>query len=290
MNARLSIGAVAKATGIPANTIRTWERRYDFPPSERTSGGHRVYRKAVVDHLCLVRRALDLGHRPAQLLKMPREQLQDLLGPTEPAEGPVDELLDAVRRLDGPGLERLLACELSRRGAIPFFDTVAIPFLHAVGEAWENGEIDVFHEHFASQRISTLLSAHWYASQAGPRGNVVLAGLPGEEHVIGLHMVAAVLTQLGWNPIFLGRNTPVDDIVACAAQVDAQIIAVTLSVHTDPAQAKLLLQGLARSVSDDVHVICGGGGAVEVDGIQRLGGFEELQDWLEQLPRLSRSA
>lgn len=290
MTAKLAIGAVAKATGIPANTIRTWERRYDFPPSERTSGGHRVYRRSVVDHLCLVRRALELGHRPAQLLKMPREQLEDLLGPADARQGPVDDLMEAVKRLDGPGIERMLSAELSKRGAIPFFETVAIPFLHQVGEAWEREEIDVFHEHFASQRLSALLGAHWYASQAGPRGNVVLAGLPGEEHVIGLHMVATILAHQGFNPIFLGRNTPIDDIVACANQVDAQIIAVTLSVHTDEAQGRLLLEGLARTAPSSVDVICGGGGAVAVEGVHVLTSFETLQDWVDARPVLSRSA
>lgn len=290
MSAKLAIGAVAKATGIPANTIRTWERRYDFPPSERTSGGHRVYRKSVVDHLCLIRRALELGHRPAQLLKMPREQLEDLLGPIEDHQGPVEELMDRVKKLDGPNLERMLAAELSKRGSIPFFEAVAIPFLQQVGDAWAQGEIDVFHEHFASQRLSALLGANWYASQAGPRGNVVLAGLPGEEHVIGLHMVATILAQQGFNPIFLGRNTPIDDIVACAQQVDAQIIAVTLSVHTEEPQARLLLEGLARAAPSDVDVICGGGGAVAVDGIHTLTSFEALQDWIDRRPALSRSA
>ena len=34
--AMLSIGAVAKATGIRVETLRTWERRYGFPRPERT--------------------------------------------------------------------------------------------------------------------------------------------------------------------------------------------------------------------------------------------------------------
>ncbi len=37
-----NIGIVARMTGVPENTLRVWERRYDFPQSARTEGGHRL--------------------------------------------------------------------------------------------------------------------------------------------------------------------------------------------------------------------------------------------------------
>ena len=37
------VGVVADWLGIPASTLRTWERRYGLGPSERTRGGHRRY-------------------------------------------------------------------------------------------------------------------------------------------------------------------------------------------------------------------------------------------------------
>ena len=39
----LSISALSQATGVPVETLRTWERRYGFPIPQRTSAGHRVY-------------------------------------------------------------------------------------------------------------------------------------------------------------------------------------------------------------------------------------------------------
>ena len=41
--ARLSIGALSRATGIPVETLRTWESRYGYPVPERRPSGHRVY-------------------------------------------------------------------------------------------------------------------------------------------------------------------------------------------------------------------------------------------------------
>jgi hypothetical protein len=40
---QISIGALSRATGIPVETLRTWEARYGFPIPERKRSGHRVY-------------------------------------------------------------------------------------------------------------------------------------------------------------------------------------------------------------------------------------------------------
>ena len=38
-----NLGAVLRETGLKADTLRAWERRYGLPPPQRTSGGHRLY-------------------------------------------------------------------------------------------------------------------------------------------------------------------------------------------------------------------------------------------------------
>jgi MerR family transcriptional regulator, light-induced transcriptional regulator len=39
----LSIGELARQTGVPAATLRSWEERYGFPLPQRLEGGHRRY-------------------------------------------------------------------------------------------------------------------------------------------------------------------------------------------------------------------------------------------------------
>lgn len=39
----LSIGELAKRTGVPAPTLRSWEDRCGFPRPRRLAGGHRRY-------------------------------------------------------------------------------------------------------------------------------------------------------------------------------------------------------------------------------------------------------
>jgi DICT domain-containing protein len=41
----LSIGELARQTGVPAATLRSWEDRYGFPRPQRLAAGHRRYEK-----------------------------------------------------------------------------------------------------------------------------------------------------------------------------------------------------------------------------------------------------
>ena len=56
-----NIGIVARMTGIPENTLRVWERRYDFPASDRTEGGHRLFSAHEVARIQWVKQRIDEG-------------------------------------------------------------------------------------------------------------------------------------------------------------------------------------------------------------------------------------
>ncbi|MFB6352102.1 MAG: MerR family transcriptional regulator [Bradymonadaceae bacterium] len=78
-DASLSIGAVSRATDIPAATLRTWERRYGFPDPARNDAGHRRYTPEDIDRLRLIARAVDRDHRPSDVVPMQMGRLRALL-------------------------------------------------------------------------------------------------------------------------------------------------------------------------------------------------------------------
>ena len=57
MGSTLTIGQVAKATGISAKTIRYYEEAGVVPPPERSRSGYRIYSETDVRRLELIRRA-----------------------------------------------------------------------------------------------------------------------------------------------------------------------------------------------------------------------------------------
>lgn len=57
----LTIGVVARRTGVPADTIRFYEAEGVLPPAARTPAGYRQYTSTDIRRLRLVRRARLLG-------------------------------------------------------------------------------------------------------------------------------------------------------------------------------------------------------------------------------------
>jgi DNA-binding transcriptional MerR regulator/methylmalonyl-CoA mutase cobalamin-binding subunit len=281
----IGIGALSRATGIPENTLRTWERRYGFPRAERTEGGHRLYSPEVVETLALAARALERGHRPGAVLGASREALRALLGEQEsPADRDVEAWLSATVRLDGESLDSGLRNSLARLGLLRFLQDRAAPFLVRVGEAWSQGTLQIFHEHFASERLGELLASTWRPLGEEGRGPAVVCGtLPGEQHLLGLHMAAAVLALEGCRVVFVGRDTPPASLVSCAEQVHAAAVAVAVSMSADPEDTRRHLLELRAGLDPDVALFAGGLGAPsDLAGVRRV-------ETLDDLPALARS-
>ena len=60
-----SIGAVARMLGVPAQTLRAWEDRYQQIVPARSSGGQRLYSRDQVEQLSFIRNQIEQGLQPA---------------------------------------------------------------------------------------------------------------------------------------------------------------------------------------------------------------------------------
>lgn len=58
---RLTIGALAKATGVTTPTIRYYEDIELLPPAERSENGQRMYVQTDVSRLIFIKRCRDFG-------------------------------------------------------------------------------------------------------------------------------------------------------------------------------------------------------------------------------------
>lgn len=284
----LSIGALSRATGISTNTIRTWERRYGMPQASRTSGGHRVYAASTVERLALVQQALDRGHRPGQVLPLDAEALRRLLGLTRRTntEPPVDVVatwVELARQIDPEGLERAFHHQVAEVGLRTFVKDYVPLFVQRLGEAWEKGSLRVYHEHLASERLRDFLVASWWPlnreSSAGD--TVICAALPGERHFLGLHLVACLAAVAGVRCLFLGLDTPVEELVACAERTRPRALLVSCSVFSDHERTAAQLAELAAGLPLGVQLVVGGAGAPAVEGAEVMRSLDALERWLD---------
>ena len=281
-SASLSIGALSRATGIPIGTLRSWELRYGFPEPLRRESGHRRYGHDQVDRLGLVKRALELGHRPSAVVAATPASLERLLAVSsvEPAaaalEAHPERLMVATLALDGASLDAALRHAIDDLGLRRFVHECVVPFLGAVGEAWLAGRLGVMHEHFASDRLKALLEER----RRGRMGihAVVCATLTGEPHDLGLHIAALLLAFGGKRVIFLGANTPVEDIAAAAHQCQAQAVLVGSSTAAPSEVVVPQLAALGRVLAPHVSIGVGGTAAAPT-GVTLLADFKSLERW-----------
>ena len=293
--ARLSIGALSRATGIAVETLRTWESRYGFPVPERKPSGHRVYPLAAVPRLRRIAQALALGHRAGQVVAASEGALGQLLAAVpRAAEAPpaaggepvgVSGLLRLVERFQAEPLRQALVADWARLGPVEFLETRVAPLVRAVGDAWERGELEVRHEHFLSERVSDLLGALRMPFEERARGPlVVYATLPGELHGLGLQMSALVLTAGGCRALYLGTDVPVRQLSPLARDLEARVVALSVSRASRGPASVATLRRLRELLPRRVLLVVGGEGAPAArPGIEVVTSLRELDAWGRRL-------
>jgi methanogenic corrinoid protein MtbC1 len=147
---------------------------------------------------------------------------------TSPSEW-VDRLQATLESFDEAGAHRILGQVFEQLDVEDGLTEVVLPYLHQVGQRWEQGKIGVAQEHFASNvlRVRLSMMLHGERGAAGPVA--VLACMPGEQHEFGLIGLALVLSRLGWQVCYLGANTPTPEIAYTARTLRPR--AVVLSAH-----------------------------------------------------------
>lgn len=268
-NTGYNITAVERDTGLSKDVLRMWERRYGFPVPERDQNGERVYSPAQVEHLRLVKRLMDQGHRPGRLLATPMEELANLAPrraakpPQHPAAQPLQPLLDLIKAHDSQGFQQALQQRLGREGLLRFVQDTVAPLTEQVGEAWTSGYFAVFEEHLYTEQMKRVLRQ---AIAALPhhqqRPCVLLTTPPDELHGLGLLMVEALFTLEGARCVALGTQTPIADICLAAEAHQADVVAISLSSAFPARQVAPLLIQLRQALPERVE-LWAGGSAVE---------------------------
>ena len=261
MTAGLNIAALARRTGVAPDTLRKWEQRYQILRPTRTTGGQRRYSErdvARVEWLC---ERLAEGYRIGEAAT--------LLGTTDvtPTRSPREHLKSLLEAVDGaePAQVGLLVDQaFALHGVDATMNDILIPLLRTVGERWHKNELTVADEHVVSETIRSRLGHLLADAGGGGHGTAVLACAPGEQHELGLMMVAIALRRDGWRVIYLGANTPLDDAVELARRHAARVLGISVVVKQNVA-------GLARLPETDGLAVVIGGAAATPQVAKRLG-------------------
>jgi len=252
-----NIGVVARMTGVSMATLRAWERRYNFPESERTAGGHRLYSERDVLRLRWVKERIDDGMQTAQAINALRHQeqtgnltlVEQMHAQTQTTAAVVEKNTPHLPVLREKLVESLLMRDLVRADTT-LGEALALsspedlimdiigPALATVGEAWEDGRINIATEHLATNYLRQRLLM-WMVSGPPPRSvnPIVLACAPNEWHEGSLLILGALLRRRRWPVAYLGQAVPLPDLAAFARDLRPSMI--IMIAMTENAAAEL---------------------------------------------------
>jgi MerR family transcriptional regulator, light-induced transcriptional regulator len=296
-HARYSIRVTSRLTSIELDTLRMWERRYGFPRPERTSGGSRVYSEADIEALKLIKRALDQGYRPGEVVGKPREELDRLVlvasqapSRTDAATPTMATILAALGRDELAPLRAELRQAAVMLGPKRFLVEVAQPICVRVGELWAEGKLEVRHEHMLSECLSAQLRVLMSAYEDRPGApRVLLTTLPNERHGLGLAIVEVYLAASQVTPVLLGVETPAEQIVKAARSHAVDAVGLLVTQASDLKATKMHVRWMLGELPRRVRIWIGGAGGAELairdEAVRLVSTWSEMDEAISTLPR-----
>ena len=244
---------VSRLTGLTADTIRVWERRYGAVDPARTEGNKRRYNGSHVRRLVLLRRATELGHSIGQVAQLRDEELRRIIGETSPDIGSqvslyaalVEDYLDAISSFDVQRAELILTRTAAILPPMTLTMEVIVPLMRRVGEAWRANQIRIAHEHIISGQLRSLLGSlmrHTEPTPGAPR--IIVATPPRHLHEFGAIIGAFMAASRGYEPIYLGAHMPYEEIAEAAHQAGASTILLSIVRDSEPGEETSMISGI----------------------------------------------
>jgi methanogenic corrinoid protein MtbC1 len=254
-----NLKVVLKETGIAADTLRAWERRYSLPMPERTPGGHRLYSQHDIEIIkwlmakqsegLSISRAVDLwneltasGQDP-----LPAPISQTIFIPSANLDAVRQAWLDACLDFNESAAEQVL----NQAFALYPLETVCVEViqrgLNMMGEMWYHAKATVQQEHFTSALAQRRLDALIAAAAPPTRPQTILIGCTiNEQHTFSPLLFALLLRRRGLKVIYLGANVPIQRFNETLQTVKPHLVILS-------AQLLQTTNGL-RETAEQLHV------------------------------------
>ncbi len=271
-----NIRVVLNRTGIAADTLRAWERRYGLPAPQRTEGGHRLYSDRDIEIIkwllakqeegLSISRAVDLWNEETASGSEPlagavsTASTSPLAVPPAAPDTTLDtfraEWIEACTNFDEIAAEQIINQAFSLFPIESVCTQVIQRGMSRIGELWYENKLSVQQEHFASslamRRIDALLSA----APAPTRKDTILVGCPADEwHTFTPLLISLLLRRRGYKVIYLGANVPADRFIETVSDTKADLVLLVAQHLISAATLHQTAQSLANK---DIPVAYGG--------------------------------
>jgi len=177
---------------------------------------------------------------------------------SEPGTGGIDALMPpawpeselfqaALLAGDRAGARALVSqCLTGERGLLDVELHLVQPALYGIGRQWQANQVSVAQEHLATALSSALMNDSLLREiPAAPIGKrVLLACVEGNQHCVGLQMVADAFLLDGWEVQYLGASVPAGALLSQVASFRPDIVCLSVSFAHQLGKVKEVLRRL----------------------------------------------
>jgi methanogenic corrinoid protein MtbC1 len=135
------------------------------------------------------------------------------------------------------------------------------PALYAVGRRWQNNSVSVAQEHLATSLAQTVMTQGFGRFDVAPDNGrrAIFACMAGNQHTVGLRMVADAFEFDGWTSHYLGANVPLSALVAQVRTLRPHLVGLSASLPYHLRGLRETISVLHAAFAEDCpHLVVGG--------------------------------
>ena len=284
-------------TGLPADVIRVWERRYGVVEPVRDENGIRLYSDSDVTRLTRLRSATESGHAVGRVARLSDEELEDLIGSQPERADPltsatVARIVDAIRRGEPSEAEQALSAASLMVDTRSLVLEIIAPALRETGALWEDGKLSVWQEHLLSWLVRNVTGSLMRTLTRSQQQDAILfATPPFELHEFGIALAALLAAARGRPTHNLGVNVPVEEVLDACRRLRPGWVVLAMTQKTVPrALALQFITELDARLPRKTKILLGGSLGAEIAEavssarVEGLGSLEEFDARLSGEP------
>lgn len=129
-----------------------------------------------------------------------------------------------------------------------FYLQVIQPCMVEIGNRWESGAISVAQEHLVSALVQRMTSQLYtqYVMGNPSKGSAVITATGNELHDMGARFVADLLEMDGWLVVYLGANTPRQDLVHLLRAIKPDLLGMSVVMPYNLEEAELAIAEIRK--------------------------------------------
>jgi DNA-binding transcriptional MerR regulator len=258
---------IERKSGLGIEQLRKWRQRYGFPPAQLGTAGLAVYSIETVDKLVLIRRLLEAGFKPSEVVQKSSDDLKKLIldisdhRPAAKRSELTQKLIEILKQSDIEEFHSILKNDRAQKTMLDFCQNTIAPLMISIGDAWANNEIDVYHEHLCTTIVERFLIGETLKNNPKISYPIFLFALPPKEfHQLGLLMVESIIAEHGAWIINIGADVPLFSLKLAAISTKADVVAISFSFAYPKRDVLPVLKHIRRLLPASIQLWAGGSG------------------------------